>query len=74
MELMYSAAESNYPLEYSGRRELQYYKDWHHFGIIDPVENDDASVHEDDPMEEEVDDDFVHIEPDKHPKGSPGCN
>ena len=74
MDLLYSVAETNYPLEFLGKRDLQYYKDWHDYGTVDPVMNDDASMTcEDVPMEEDADG-FVHIKPDKHPKGFPGCN
>jgi len=64
MELMYQAAEMNYPTEYHGRRELDYYKDWNHFGIIDPFESDDDSMDVEEPP----------VVVDNHPKGLPGCN
>ena len=64
MELIYQAAEMNYPTEYHGRRELDFYKDWNQFGIIDPIENDD------DPMDVEE----PPVVVDNHPKGLPGCN
>ena len=62
MEPIYQAAERVFPVEYHGRRELQFYKDWHYCGVVEPVENDD-SVSEDDG--------FVAV--DNHPKVLPGC-
>jgi len=59
MDALFEEAELSHPEEYTGKRELQFYKDWHAW-----IESDSDS-----------ETDFVmEIDDSKHPKDLPRCN
>jgi hypothetical protein len=58
MDSLFAMAEQNFPETFTGKRQLQFYKDWHEWLVNSDSDSDDS----------------MDIDTSKHPKDFPRCN